>query len=180
MKKIRLRALTISDLPTTLKWHNQKDVVEMYSGHPFPVNQEMEQKWYDKILFSNIPITVFGIELIEDKRLLGLSFLKDINLIHRKAELAIYIGNPKDRGKGFSKIAIMDTLIFAFESLGLNRIWLKVRDDNIPALALYEKCGFRREGLLRQAIYKNGKYYDEQILAIMREEFEELSEEQEI
>ena len=58
MKKISLRALTITDLPETLRWHNQADIVEMYAGHPFPVNEEMERKWYDKILYSNLPVTV--------------------------------------------------------------------------------------------------------------------------
>ncbi len=42
--KIRLRALTMADLPKTLAWHNQADIVDLYSGHPFPVNLEMEQK----------------------------------------------------------------------------------------------------------------------------------------
>ncbi len=49
MKSIRLRALTMSDLPLTLKWHNQPDIVDIYSGHPFPVNEEMESKWYERV-----------------------------------------------------------------------------------------------------------------------------------
>lgn len=174
MKKTRLRALTISDLSKTKEWHNQKDIVEMYSGHPFPDNEEMERSWYDKILYSNIPTTVFGIESIYDERLVGISILKNINLIHRNAELAIYIGDLEDRGKGYSKTAMIDTLNFGFENLGLNRIWLKVRSDNLPAISLYENCGFLKEGLLKQTIFKNGEYFDELIMALLKKEFKKL------
>ena len=48
MLKIKLRALTIEDMQNTLEWHNQEDISDLYSGHPFPVNAEMERRWYDK------------------------------------------------------------------------------------------------------------------------------------
>lgn len=64
MNIIKLRALSIDDKEKTLGWHNQEDIVDLYSGHPFPVNPEMEKKWYEKILTSNFPLTVFGIEFL--------------------------------------------------------------------------------------------------------------------
>ncbi len=126
MSKISLRALTNEDIQKTLEWHNKQDIVDLYSGHPFPVNIEMEKKWYEKVLYSNFPTTVFGIEDIESKTLIGLTLLKDINLINRSAEFAIYIGNENFRNKGLSKDATFETLIFGFFKLGLNRIFLKV------------------------------------------------------
>jgi hypothetical protein len=48
--RIKLRALTKKDIDLTLKWNNQDDIRELYLGHPFPINREMEEKWYDKIL----------------------------------------------------------------------------------------------------------------------------------
>lgn len=170
MNRVRLRALTITDLPLTLKWHNQADIVEMYSGHPFPVNEEMERKWYEKILCSNIPTTVFGIELVSEQKLIGITLLKDIDLIHRSAETAIYLGDSDTRGKGLSYEALMETVEFAFSKLGLNRVWLKVRTDNTPAMELYKKAGFILEGTLRQAVYKNGSYHDLNLLSLLKSE----------
>lgn len=169
--EIRLRALTLSDFPKTLSWHNQEDIVDLYGGHPFPVNQEMEQKWYDKVLTSNFPITVFGIEVIEPKLLVGISLLKDIDLLNRSAETAIYIGDMEMRGKGYSKEALLQTLDFGFNKLGLNRIWLKVRVDNIKAISLYEKAGFKQEGALRDSVYKNGKFISVLVFSILRSEY---------
>ncbi len=172
MNNIILRALTETDIPQTLSWHNQEDIRDLYIGHPFPVNKEMEESWYKKILTSNYPTTVFGIELIQSKKLIGLSFLKNINNIHSNAEFAIYIGDIDSRGKGFSKEATIKTLEFAFFSLGLNRVFLKVLKRNNIAIKLYEKLGFIIEGTLRESTFKNNCFEDELMMGILKNEFE--------
>lgn len=168
---IILRALTRDDLPKTLEWHKQADIVDFYAGHPFPVNLEMEQKWFDKILVSNLPTTVFGIEILESSLLIGISLLKDIDLLNRSAETAIYIGDLQERGKGYSKIAIQSTLEFGFKRLGLHRIWLKVRTDNDKAIELYKNSGFIQEGILRESMYKNGKFHSLIVFSLLTSDF---------
>ena len=170
MKRIILRALTSTDIKETLKWHNQDDIADFYSGHPFPINEEMEKRWYDKILFSNYPNTIFGIEHIVDQRLIGISMLKDINMINRVAEFAIYLGNNQYRGKGLAKEATIETLRFAFYKLGLNRIFLKVIEDNIVAISLYESVGFVKEGVLIQSVFKNNSFKNEVIFRMLKGE----------
>ena len=170
-KEIKLRALTRSDLPTTLKWHNQAEIQDLYSGHPFPINEEFENLWYDKFLTSNFPTTVFGVEHINDKKLIGLFLLKNISMINRSAELAIFIGNTEYKGKGISKEIIRQGLNFGFNKLGLNRIDLKVLEGNNTAINLYKKLGFSEEGVLRQSVFKNGAFKDEIIMSILNTEF---------
>lgn len=171
MNRITLRALTQEDLPLTLAWHNQQDIVDAYSGHPFPVNVEMEQKWYEKILTSNFPITVFGIESIENQNLIGITVLKEINLINSSAEFAIYIGDQNYRGKGFAEEATLKTMQFGFYKLGLNRIYLKVLEENHAAIKLYQKVGFLNEGKMRQSVFKNNSFKNELILGLLKEDF---------
>ena len=173
MTKIKLRALTKSDLEKTHSWHNQDTISDLYAGHPFPVNVEMELNWYDKILTSNIPITVFGIEYIDNQCLIGITVLKDINLINRSAEFAIYIGDKEYRGKGLSKEATLITLTFGFYKLGLNRIFLKVLEINKIAIRLYESIGFLKEGLLRESVYKNNLFLSESLYSILKKDFNE-------
>jgi RimJ/RimL family protein N-acetyltransferase len=171
MSEINLRSLSSADLPTTLQWHNQEDIVQLYSGHPFPVNEEMEKKWYEKILCSNFPVTVFGIEHTTSKKLIGISLLKDINMINRTAEFAVYIGDVTYRGKGLSKATTIATLSFAFHKLGLNRVWLRVLEDNLAAVKLYEGVGFTKEGVLRNSVFKNNHFHNEWIFGILKAEF---------
>lgn len=170
MKRIRLRALSSSDMEKTLEWNNQEDISNLYSGHPFPVNIEMEKKWYEKILCSNFPLTVFGIEFIETKTLIGITVLKNINMIHRNAEFAIYIGDNEFTGKGLSKDATLETLNFAFNKIGLHRVYLKVLSENTKAISLYEKTGFLKEGVIREAVFKNNEFKDEIIMSVLKHE----------
>jgi len=172
MSRIKLRALTINDLPKTLAWHNQEDIRDLYLEHPFPVNKEMEELWYNKILKSNYPATVFGIEECKTKELIGITLLKDINNIHRKAEVALYIGDKKYRGKGLSKEATIATLSFAFEKLGLNRVYLNVLARNEAAIKLYNDLGFKKEGHLVESIFKNNKFENEIIMALLKVDFD--------
>lgn len=171
MNRIQLRALTSSDIEKTLNWNNQKEISDLYSGHPFPVNLEMEKKWYEKILTSNFPVTVFGIEYLEKFELIGLTILKDINLINRSAEFAIYIGEKSFRGKGLALEATLETLTFGFYKIGLNRIFLKVLENNIKSIELYKKAGFVNEGLLRNSVFKNNSFQNELLMSILKDEF---------
>ena len=171
MNRVRLRALTSTDVDKTLEWNNQAEISNFYSGHPFPVNIEMEKKWYEKILYSNFPITVFGIEFIETKTLIGITVLKDINLINRCAEFAIYIGDKEYKGKGLSIEASNETIEFAFKKIGLNRIYLKVLTENTKAIALYEKIGFLKEGVFRETVFKNNEFKNELIMSILNNEY---------
>lgn len=168
---IKLRALTKEDLVKTLAWHNDSEIRALYLGHPFPINKETEEQWYSKILTSNIPTSVFGIEHEEDNVLIGITVLKNINLINRSAEFAMYIGDKNYRGKGFSKLATKETLRFGFDQLNLNRISLNVLENNKKAIGLYEKLGFKKEGVLRESIYKQGKRYNEYIFSLLKNEF---------
>ncbi len=67
---------------------------------------------------------------------------------------------------------------YGFLTLGLNRIQLQVWVDNIAGVKAYERAGFKREGMLRQAMFHDGKYCDFLVMSILREEY--LAEMQDI
>ncbi len=175
MGDLKLRALTTADIEKTLGWHNREDIQDLYTGHPFPVNIETERKWYEKILTSNFPTSVFGLEHREAGKLLGISVLRDINLIHRQAEFAIYIGDEAERGKGYALEGTRLTLAFGFFKLGLNRVFLKVLKENERAIHIYKKLGFVEEGLLRECVFKNNAFRDQYVMAILKSEFENIN-----
>ena len=66
------------------------------------------------------------------------------------------------------------TLQHGFDDLNLHRIFLRVYDNNPRAIACYKAVGFAQEGVLREAIYKNGSYIDEIEMGILQSEWEEL------
>jgi RimJ/RimL family protein N-acetyltransferase len=66
-------------------------------------------------------------------------------------------------------------LKFGFETLNLNRIFLRVYEYNQRAIRSYEKAGFVLEGKLRQARYQAGKYHDEYIMSVLRSEWDQAN-----
>jgi RimJ/RimL family protein N-acetyltransferase len=170
-ERIALRALSLEDAKITWKWRNQKDIMINYAGHPFPVSYEMERAWYEKMIYSNIPTSAFAIELIKSKKIIGMTFLKNINFINREAEFAIFIGDIEERNKGYAEEATILAQNMAFMELGLNRIFLKVNEDNISAIELYRKCGFKKEGTLRECVYKNDLLKNQYVMSILKREF---------
>ena len=68
---------------------------------------------------------------------------------------------------GYGTDAIHLLLNFAFKDLNLNRVYLHVFETNERALRFYEKCGFIKEGVLRQAAYIDGHYLNVLVMAIL-------------
>jgi len=62
----------------------------------------------------------------------------------------------------------------AFYIKGFERVFDYVHEDNIGSLKMHEKCGYKREGLLRRASYVNGEFKNMFILSVLKEDFEEI------
>jgi RimJ/RimL family protein N-acetyltransferase len=112
---------------------------------------------------------IFGIR--KGEKPIGYIVLKNINLQYRSAEVHSYLA--EDYGKGYGIIAVEKLLKYAFYELGLNRVFTSVYDFEKEVIEVMEKSPFVNEGKLRQAIYKNGKYFDVVIYSILKKEFHE-------
>jgi RimJ/RimL family protein N-acetyltransferase len=64
---------------------------------------------------------------------------------------------PNYRGRGIGRALILRTMDAAL-ALGLTRIDLTVREDNLNAIALYKSVGFETEGQHRRAVRIDGRY----------------------
>ncbi len=116
----------------------------------------------------------FAIETLDGK-LVGDCGLRKIDWKSRKAEFFITIGEKQLWGKGFGSDALRIVIRLAFHRMNLNRLWLSTLADNSRAVRCYEKCGFVREGLLRQESFVDGKYRDVFMMGLLREDYEAAS-----
>jgi RimJ/RimL family protein N-acetyltransferase len=71
------------------------------------------------------------------------------------------------RGRGLGTRLINATLEAAFGA-GFVRVELDVHADNARAISLYERVGFVREGIVRDAVYVDGEYRDAITMALIR------------
>lgn len=106
--------------------------------------------------------------------IIGESVLNEIDPDTRSANFRIALFHAADFGKGFGLPMVKRTLAYGFETLQLHRISLEVYSFNPRAKHVYEKAGFRTEGVLRDAVRNDDRYADVILMAILEEEWEKM------
>ncbi len=171
MSRVQLRAFEPEDVDTIVRWVNDEMVTRYLSDALiYPVSKADEQKWLESISGTNHKEKVFAIETL-NRELIGSVGLHNINWIERKAEMGIMIGEKEFWNKGYGSDALHEVLRIAFEKMNLNRVYLRVYENNSRAIRVYEKCGFQKEGVLRQDHYRGHQYYDTLVMGILRSEY---------
>ena len=136
--EIRIRPLVEEDAYTSVKWRNDPDVFK-YTGNTYDheITIESELDWIRRVM--NNP-NDYRCAIIADNTYVGNIYLTDIDGV--SAHYHIFIGNKDYWGKGVAKEASKQIIDYAFGSLGLKRIILRVRKDNVRAIRLYHSLGF--------------------------------------
>ncbi len=106
-----------------------------------------------------------------DGTFIGYGQIAYIDLFNRRCRLGITIGDKKEWGKGYAKEALSAVIHHCFEELNLNRIGAEVYEYNSRSIKLFEGLGFRREGVIRQSVFKKGEFRDEYVYGLLKEEW---------
>ncbi|MBL7124613.1 MAG: GNAT family N-acetyltransferase [Dehalococcoidales bacterium] len=170
-EKIYFSPLNKEDFVTNmLRWVNDPEVTHYMFTGTLPATLEQLEEEYKQITKSKNEV-VFAIIDKEANKYIGNIGLYQINWTSRTAEMRRFIGEKKVWKKGYGTEAAKLIVAYGFERLNLNRIWAGNNVENIGSWKSNEKAGFKREGILRQEIYRNGKYYDAVRHGILREEY---------
>jgi len=168
-KRIYLAPLEMEDLETFYCWYNNPDL-RKFLIMPYPTTKLDEKEWIEKRTKGKDEV-VLSIVVKRGNRLIGNIGLHNINRVTRCAMMGIAIGDLKMASKGLGTEAIGLMLDFGFGTLNMHRIELFVHDFNDRAQKAYKKLGFVEEGRKREALYSDGKYHDELLLAILKDEW---------
>ena len=171
--RITFRTLELEDLPFLQALVNREDL-HPFIGVYWPLNGVAEREWLEG-LYKDREKFAFAIVLKEGNRLLGSCELRLGPAAHRTAVLGIGIAEAEFRGKGYGTEALRLLLEYGFGTLNLNRIELKVFANNPRGIRCYEKCGFRREGVLRDSRWWNGRWWDTFEYGILAREWQSAS-----
>ena len=138
------------------------------------MTRDMEEKWFDAVKLKEdaIYFSIHVIDELEPNKIIGNCAIQNIECRNRACTCGITIGEKNYQNKGYGT-EVMELLVeYGFDILNLNRIELSVYEFNSRAFKTYQKVGFIEEGRKRQARYRKGKYHDEIIMAILREDWE--------
>jgi len=158
-----LTTIRSEDSPVLFTWINNLELVRFNA--PFaPVSQAQHDAWFVK-LDTDPAKRMLVIRETTDGPPIGTIQLIDIHPIHRSAELIIRIGSDNHRGQGLGTAALDLACRYGFQSLRLNRIWLRVFATNGRAIRAYEKASFEREGVMRKACWIDDHWVDIVVMA---------------
>ena len=142
MKNIYIRPINESDIEIIRQWRNQDDVRNNFIDNSI-ISIEQQKEWYANYLLDETD----KMFIIIFKKPIGCCSLYDIDSKNKKAEFGkLMIGEEKNREKKYAQDAVYRICRYGFNTLGLENIYLSTFEDNIKAVGLYKKLGFKEVG----------------------------------
>jgi len=140
------------------------------------INEIQQLQWYESICQDK---SVEYYSIVENKKdfpieyegeFLGIIRVNNIDLVNKSAMIGLDI-EPNFRGQGIGTKAFLAVMEYFFRHRNFHRLWLCVIEDNEVAKKLYNNVGFKEEGILRQAIWREGKFKDYIVMSILEFEY---------
>jgi len=170
-ERLRLRPFAASDASTVQLLAGEREIAATTINIPFPYADGMAESW-----IAGHPDTwrsgtgmICAIDSKAEVRLIGATGLR-IELAQRRAELGYWIGRHW-WGHGYATEASRALVAWAFERLGLQRVFARHFGSNPASGRVLEKIGMRREGVLRRHIIKWGRFEDIVVYGVLADEF---------
>ena len=168
---VRLVAPSERDAPVLARWSEDADYLRSVdSDYARPLSVE-EATLRLKPEGAHPNKVEFHIRTLADDSLIGFVALHSIEWNNSAGLLAVGIGEPQYRGKGYGTDALRLILRYAFRELNLFRIGLDVIATNARAIHTYERLGFQHEGRMRGAVLRDGLRADRILMGILRDEW---------
>lgn len=167
---VRLRAVEKEDFDLLFYLINSPKIENTVMGWNFPISRMAHTQWLET--FKNTMQCIRLMIELTNSKTIGMMILNQIDWKNRTAELGCKtFASLEDRIKGDTLDAVNGMLKFAFDELGMNCITAPTQETNLPALNLLRKAGFVEEGILRNRLYKSGKFINVISTSMLREEF---------
>ena len=160
------------DLENVTRWINDETINQFLTViSPLTIDQERN---FLKSSTQNPSIVLYAIEDKFTGQHIGNMSLNIINWIDRTAMTGSIIGEKTHWGKGYGTDAKKLLLNHAFNRLNLRLIQSSVIEFNDRSAVCLEKCGYKYEFTRKEVYYRDGKYWDQKLYRIFREEFDPI------
>jgi RimJ/RimL family protein N-acetyltransferase len=175
---IYLTPTVIEDLDNSLwyHWYNDPEVTRLNSHGVYPVTPERERT----IVQGNLnrgDMILFTVRSVAESKIIGNVALQGIDLLHRKAEIALTIGDPEFIGRTAGIEAAGLIIQHGFERLNLHRIYGGAHAGLKNWLTMLQTFGFEIEGVQKESFFRNGTAHDIICVAVLASTFFQVKHE---
>lgn len=168
-KKVNLKGLELTQLAVIHNWMNDFEIIKSLMRINPSITCFTEQ-WYESVHTDNSKL-ILAIHDNDTNNFIGCIGLNNIEWIDRKAEMYIYIGEREYWNRGYGIDSINTMLEYVFNYYNVHKVYLHIREDNLPAINLYKKAGFQVEGKFKNDKYIDGKYINVIRMAILKDDY---------
>ncbi len=167
--EVSLRPVTHDDLPAIMRWRNDPEVVRFWDVPPASEAEYLEE------LFEPDDAPAWQLVIEHRGRPIGqLQYWHPTSDPddHWSAGIDLYIGEPDGRDRGLGTEAVRVALQYLFEVKRLHRVTIDPEVDNRRAIRVYEKAGYRFDGVLRHNDrFEDGRWVDSYMMSILEDEW---------
>jgi len=162
----------MSDIQSIYEHVNDKIITRytLHIPHPYKITdaekfiKDSQRAWKEKSAY------VFGIELKDNKKIIGVVSLNKIDKKNKHCELGYWLGK-KYWQKGMMSKAVKMILEFAFHKLNMHRVYSRVFASNTASLRVLEKNDFMLEGILFETLWRNGVWHNLMIYGLLKDDY---------
>lgn len=158
--RIRLTSIRGEDLMVYAQWTEDSAFMRLYDSSPAVPRSIGRVRGTFEEDDKSATAFVFAIRTLYSEELIGVCAVDGIHWNHRSGWISIGIGEAMHRGQGYGREAMQMLMRFAFHEINLHRLQLTVFSYNPAAQRLYERLGFTREGVWREALIRDGAFHD--------------------
>lgn len=175
--KVYLRAFEPDDYILVNKWRNNRSLQQLTAATFYHISSETDKAWViEKMKFSQKEF-YFGICLKDTNQMIGYCSLNDVDFIHKKCNWGgIVIGEKIEGGRNNAFEGAFLLMEYAFNELNLNRVMGYWVEGHEGSLKMANRLNFKHEGILRQSVYKNGRWYNQLVMGLLKNDFDDLVE----
>lgn len=165
--ELKLRAIECGDAKLLQEMINDPAIESMVVGWSLPVSQQKQMDWINSLKPEDMKFTI---QL--EQNAIGMASITGLDYKNSTAGLNIKIKSSEHKRKGLGTRIIKLLVNYCYLELNLNCLTANVLDYNIASQKLFEKCGFKQDGVLRSRVYKGGKYHNIIAYSLLRNEYE--------
>jgi RimJ/RimL family protein N-acetyltransferase len=165
-EQVVLRRHVPANLRAFQRWYGDPEVVRLTRYQDSPMRPDEIERFFAARALGGDSLAM-AIHVRDDDRLIGTCALSQLDSDNGSALFHITIGEKKAWGHGYGTEATQLMIDHAFGGLGLHRIGLTVFSFNERAIRSYRSCGFVVEGRAREAIWREGRWWDEIAMSIL-------------